>query len=86
MAIADPKQQREEIARLGNELLNGKIFPGLAPSDHGKFVAVDTTSGAYEVNESDLAAINRLRDRCPDSAMFLGRLGHATAYSLRSPR
>ena len=86
MSVADARQRREEIGRIGVDLLENTIYPTLDPADEGKFVVVDTASGEYEIDGDDLAAVKRLRERLPDAQPFLGRYGHPAAYSLRSPR
>lgn len=85
MSVIHSRQSLETIGRLGLEFL-ARIYPTLDPADRGKFVAVDTISEEYEVDRSELAAADRLHERCPGAEPFLGRYGYPEAHVLRSPR
>jgi hypothetical protein len=75
MAAAGERHTPEDLARLGIEIFDRKVRPALEASDDGKFVAVGLSSGAYELNEDDYAAVQRLRYRRPDAEIWLGRVG-----------
>jgi hypothetical protein len=75
----------EEIVRLGSDLIKRMIEPTLPPSDIGRFICVDVDRGAYEIDDDDVAAIERLHARFPESDSFLGRVGEDTTYRM-SPR
>jgi len=77
---------KDEVARLGSEIYSNRICPSLQPEDDGKFVAIDVHSGEYEVDVDDLTAVKRLRQRRPDSNIWMERAGHRTYAKLRSPR
>ena len=83
---AEPRRNREEVARLGQEIYDRHIKPLLRLEDEGKFVAVDTVTGEYEIDASDYAAVMRLRGRQPSAEVWLLRVGHPAAYRLRGYR
>ena len=56
--------------------------PALGPGDDGKFVAIDVTTGEYEVDADDYAAVARLRGRRPTATVWLERAGQPTAYRM----
>jgi len=66
---------REEFGRLADVAYEKYVEPNLTPSDKDKFVALDVSSGAYEIDADELAAIHRLRDGHPDAAAWLVRVG-----------
>jgi hypothetical protein len=66
---------REEFARRADVAYETYVRPNLTPADTGRFVALDVDSGLYEIDDDDLAAIHRLRDRKPDAAGWLVRVG-----------
>jgi hypothetical protein len=81
-----PNTQRrrtvDELATLAEEMFDRQIKPALRPADHGKFVAIDVETGAYEINDDDCAAVTRLRSRNPAAEFWLMRAGYPTAYRM----
>ena len=75
-----------EIVRLGSELLKLKIEPLLAPTDVGKFVAIDVEGGDYVVEEDEFDAISGLQARRPNASIYMGRVGYSTTCSLGGVR
>ncbi|HZW29890.1 MAG TPA: hypothetical protein VFF52_04230, partial [Isosphaeraceae bacterium] len=47
----------------------------LRGDDQGKFAAVDIESGAYEIDEDELEACDKLSARVPDAQIGLVRVG-----------
>ena len=62
------KRNLDELARLGGNIFDRQVRPGLRPEDDGKFVAIDVETGDYEIDEDDYAAVARLRSRKPAAA------------------
>jgi hypothetical protein len=76
----------DQLAGLGGEIFERQVRPALRPEDHGKFVAIDVESGAYEIDEDDYTAVARLRLRKPEADIWLMRAGYPTAYKIRVAR
>lgn len=76
----------QELARRGEQLYEAQIKPKLSAEDQGKYVAIDVTSGDYELDGDDYAAVTRLRARRPSAEVWLERAGYPTAYQLRRSR
>lgn len=68
-------QEREEIARRGDELYEREIRPRLQPEDEGKFVLIDVESGDYEIERDELAASDRLLARRPGARVWMRQVG-----------
>jgi hypothetical protein len=77
------KRTLEELARLGGDIFDRQVRPGLRPEDDGKFVAIDVETGDYELDDDDYAAVARLRSRKPAADVWLMRAGYPTAYKMR---
>lgn len=77
---------RDQMARLGDEVYANRVKPLLRPEDDGRFVAIDVATGDFEVDQDDYAAVARLRARRPRADVWLERAGYPAAYWLRSPR
>jgi hypothetical protein len=86
MPAAESRRSPEEVARLGVEVFDRRIRPALQAEDDGKFVAVDTDTGEYELDEDDYSAVTRLRARRPAAELWLGRVGEPAAYRMRRGR
>ena len=73
MADLKPRYSKEEFLRRGEEIFARDIEPGLKPRDAGKFVLIDIESGAFEIDEDELAASDRLLARQPDAQVWVRR-------------
>lgn len=75
MDSLQPRYSKEEFARRGEEIFERDIRPRLkrAPARH--FVLIDIETGDYEVDESELAASDRLRARNPQAQIWQRRVG-----------
>ena len=86
MPTIEQRRNLEELAGLGEEVFNRRVRPALRPEDDDKFVAIDVTTGEYEVDEDDYAAVSRLRARQPAADVWLMRVGHRAAYRIGEAR
>jgi hypothetical protein len=86
MPTTEQQRNPEELARLGAEAFDRSVRPALRPEDDGKFVAIDVTTGDYELDTDDYAAVTRLRNRRPSADVWLGRVGQPAAYRMRRGR
>jgi hypothetical protein len=73
----------EELERRAAVIYEARVKPELRPEDDYKFVAIDVTSGDFEIDPDDYAAIKRLRDRHGDAQAWLMRVGQPAAYRIR---
>lgn len=76
------KYEKGEIARRGKEIYESKIRALVEADNIGKFLVIDVESGDYEVDKSEIAADNRLRERHPGAVFYLMRIGYRAAYSI----
>ena len=73
---ARPRRLPEETARLGDEIYERDIRPRVEESHHGRMVAVDVDSGDYAIDDTALAAAERLRERRPNADTWCLRVGY----------
>ena len=76
----------DEIVRRGEELYYRDILPQIEDGNKGRVVAIDVHTGAFEMAETAMDSVPRLRERVPDAEVFLMRVGYPTMGHLRSPR
>jgi hypothetical protein len=73
---------REDVAERGDALYKSEVRPRIdEDAEHGKFVVIDVHSGAFEIDDDEMAAGDRLAARRPDARVWLTRVGSRYAYS-----
>jgi hypothetical protein len=82
MTTVRDQDERERIAKSGQQIYEHLAATRLRPEDDGKFIAIDIDSGAFEVDPDDFSATERLLHRQPNARMWLGRVGRKAAYRL----
>lgn len=75
MRVPSPRYSKEEFARRGDEIYDREVSPGVGPEDEGKFVVIDIETGAYEIDQDELAASDRLLARVLDAQIWTRRVG-----------
>lgn len=86
-----PRQLRydkEEIARRGREIYETQVRAALQmppgsqveEGNHGKIVAIDIETGAFEVADDIVTASDRLLAKYPDAQTWFIRIGHRAVY------
>ncbi len=71
-----------EISSLGKSIYQEKIKHLVEPQENGKFIVIDVESGEYEIDEQDVVASSRLRERRPNAVTYGVIIGYRVAYSL----
>jgi hypothetical protein len=74
--------ESEEVAELGKRIYEDQIRAELSPQDRGKFLIIDIETGAYELDESDLAASMRALEKRPEAVLFGMRVGYPASYRI----
>jgi hypothetical protein len=70
-----PRYSKEEFARRGDEIYEHDVRPRIEAGDEGKFVVIDIETGAYEIDEDELAASDRLVARNSEAQLWVMRVG-----------
>ncbi|WP_373546694.1 hypothetical protein [Chamaesiphon sp.] len=76
MTIGELRYSKEEFARRGNEIYETQIRPQVEDGNHGKIVAIDIETGAFELAKDTMIAADRLLVRYPDAQIWLLRIGY----------
>jgi hypothetical protein len=90
MTVRQPRYSKEEFARRGDEIYESQVRPQVEEGNHGKIVAIDIETGAFEVADTPMVAVDRLYEREPDAQPWVIRIGHRAVFrfgsrSLRKP-
>jgi hypothetical protein len=86
MTIRQPCYSKEEFAQRGDEIYETQVRSQVETDNHGKIVAIDIETGAFEVDASEIAACDRLEARHPDAQIWIVRIGsrHVRRFGGRS--
>jgi hypothetical protein len=76
-----PRYSKEEFAQRGNEIYETQIRSQVEENNHGKIVAIDIETAAYEIAEDSLTAAKQLLKRYPDAQIYGLRIGHRGIHS-----
>jgi predicted site-specific integrase-resolvase len=71
----------EEIVALGQAIYRDQIKELVKHTEKGKLVIIDVKSGDYEIDEDDITAVLRLRERKPDAITYAVRVGYRAVYT-----
>ena len=87
MTVRHPRYSKEEFARRGHEIYESQVRTHVEEGNHGKIVAIDIETGAFEVADDSLTAAKQLLKRYPDAQIFGIRIGYHAVhrFGFRSP-
>jgi hypothetical protein len=76
MTVNQLRYSKEEFARHGNEIYETQVRPQVEEGNHGKIVAIDIETGAFELANDTMTASDRLLERYPDAQIWRIRIGY----------
>ncbi len=90
MTVRQPRYSKEEFAQRGDEIYESQVRQQVEEGNHGRIVAIDIETGAFEVADEILTATDLLFERIPDAQPWIVRIGHRAVHrfgsrSLRNP-
>jgi hypothetical protein len=90
MTVRQPRYTKEEFAQRGDKIYESQVRQQVEEGNHGKIVAIDIETGAFEVDDTPMVAVDRLYERYPDAQPWVIRIGHRAVFrfgsrSLRQP-
>jgi hypothetical protein len=80
--MRDGNYTTEEVVQLGREIYEREVRAQVETSHDGEFVVVDVTTGAWEVDEDDVAATERVLTKNSEAMLYFARVGRRAAYRL----
>jgi hypothetical protein len=76
MTVRQLRYSKEEFARRGNEIYESQVRLQVEEGNHGKIVAIDIETGAFELAKDTMTASDRLLERYPDAQIWCIRIGY----------
>jgi hypothetical protein len=86
LPMAHPRYSSQEIVRRGEELYAKQIRDRIEANHKGQFLVLDIETGDYEVDNDELAALDRAKAKHPDAALYILRVGFPAAVKLGGTR
>src|SRR5215211_285996 len=83
--MRDRTYTTEEVVQLGREIYEREIRAQVEASHDGEFVVVDVTTGAWELDEDDVAASERVLAKNSDAVLYFARVGRRASLPARAP-
>jgi hypothetical protein len=75
MPPRQPQYSKDEFARLGDEIYYRDVYPQLQADSVGKIVAIEIATGAWEIDDDEISACDRLEKRYPNAQIWIVRVG-----------
>jgi hypothetical protein len=82
MTVNQLRYSKEEFARRGNEIYESQVRSQVEEENHGKIVAIDIETGAFELAKNSLTASDRLLAQYPDAQIWFVRVGHRAVHRI----
>lgn len=84
MAVRQPRYSKEEFARRGKEIYESQVRSQVEEGNHGKIVAIDIETGAFEIAKDSLTASDQLLEDYPEAQIWFVRVGHRVVHRIGS--
>lgn len=86
MTVRQPHYSKEEFAQRGDEIYESQVRAQVEAGNHGKIVAIDIETGAFEVAKDSLTASDQLLAHYPEAQIWFVRIGHRAVHRIGSVR
>jgi len=80
MTIRQPRYSKEEFAQRGDEIYESQVRSQVEEGNHGKIVAIDIETGAFELADDTMIATRQLYDRLPNAQPWVVRIGYRAVH------
>jgi hypothetical protein len=80
MTVRQPRYSKEEFARRGDEIYESQVRQQVEERNHGKIVAIDIETGAFELADDTMTATRQLYERVPDAQPWVIRIGYRAVH------
>lgn len=80
MPAQQPPHSKEETARRGDAIYARLIRPEIEAAQRGRVVAIDVATEDFEIDDTALAACERVLARNPEAQLWCIRIGFPYLY------
>jgi hypothetical protein len=82
MTVNQLRYNTEEFARRGKEIYESQVRSQVEEENHGKIVAIDIETGAFELAKDSLTPSDRLLAQYPEAQIWFVRVGHRAVHRI----
>ncbi len=82
MAVRQLRYSKEEFIRHGSEIYETQVRSQVEEGNHGKIVAIDIETGAFEIGKNSVTASDLLLAHHPDAQIWFVRIGHRAVHRI----
>jgi hypothetical protein len=82
MAVQQLRYSKDEFVQRGTELYQSQIRSQVEEGNHGKIVAIDIETGAFEVSQNSISASDLLLAHHPAAQIWFVRIGHSAVHRI----
>lgn len=82
MAVTQLRYSKDEFVRRGSELYQSQVRSQVEEGNHGKIVAIDIETGAFEVGQNSISASDLLLAHHPTAQIWFVRIGHSAVHRI----
>ncbi|MCY7277249.1 MAG: hypothetical protein LH702_26845 [Phormidesmis sp. CAN_BIN44] len=82
MTVRQPRYSKEEFARRGDEIYEAQVRPQVEEGNHGRIVAIDIETGAFEIGKNSIIASDLLLAHHPDAQIWFVRIGYLAVHRI----
>lgn len=80
MTAQQLRYSKEEFAQRGNEIYKSLVRAQVEKGNHGKIVAIDIETAAFELAKDSLTASDQLLAQYPDAQIWFVLIGHRAVH------
>ncbi len=84
MAVNQLRYSKEELAQQGKKIYESQVRNQIEEGNHGKIVAIDIETKAFELAKDSLTASDQLLARYPDAQIWFVRIGYRAVHRIGS--
>lgn len=82
MTVRQPRYSKEEFAKRGDHIYQSQVRPLVEEGNYGRIVAINIETGAFELADTAMEAVDQLYEREPDAQPWVIRIGHKAVFRL----
>jgi hypothetical protein len=82
MALRQSQYTKEEFAQRGDEIYESRVRAKVEAGNHGKIVAIDIETSAFEVGKNSIMTSELLLAHHPDAQIWFVRIGYPAVHRI----
>jgi hypothetical protein len=76
------ESRNSKLTQHADDAYDQFVRPKLRAKDKGRYISLDINTGVFEIGNDAMTPALKMRERFPESNLFLFRAGYTTAHSM----